>query len=101
MVSRNQPSEMGVEGEAKSNAESSVPPSLSTSPTEREGKKEAANPASMGPSNAPRSNAVNPLNGSNASVGSERLKAVQSPMTATQNKAGGTRMGTFRRLWHF
>ena len=42
-----------------------------------------------------------PLDAGNAMKGEEAGKAGKAPDGTMQNKAGGARMGTFRRLWHF
>ena len=63
--------------------------------TEMEGKGK-----NVGTSSGPL-DAGNAGNAGNAMKGEEAGKAGKAPDGTVQNKAGGARMGTFRRLWHF
>ena len=98
VLSRNQPSEGGMETEPKAAAETFSNPLRQTAAKEPKGSREAAKPASSEPAAAASAAAVK---ASNAVKGAELRKAAQPANGATPNKAGGARMGTFRRLWHF
>lgn len=84
-----------MEKEPKAAAETFSNPLRQTAAKEPKGSREAAKPASSEPA------AAAAVKASNAVKGAELGKAAQPANGATPNKAGGARMGTFRRLWHF
>lgn len=87
-----------METEPKAAAETFSNPLRQTAAKEPKGSREAAKPASSEPAATASAAAVK---ASNAVKGAELGKAAQPANGATPNKAGGARMGTFRRLWHF
>lgn len=86
-----------METEPKAAAETFSNPLRQTAAKEPKGSREAAKPASSEPAAA----AAAAVKASNAVKGAELGKAAQPANGAMPNKAGGARMGTFRRLWHF
>ena len=90
-----------METEPKAAAETFSNPLRQTAAKEPKGSREAAKPASSEPAAAASAAAAAAVKASNAVKGAELGKAAQPANGATPNKAGGARMGTFRRLWHF